>query len=203
MNRKTRTVFFIIDFLLAALLVFIDRITKNLAYANLKDKDPIKLIPDVFEFRYLENRGAAFGMLQNMRILFVIVGVVFIGIVIYFLIRLPATKKYRALRICLVFIGAGALGNLYDRLAQDYVIDFLYFIYIDFPIFNVADIYVTCAAVYLIILFLFIYKDDDLDLVKANTVKLHSSMVKETDEEPGGETGEKPDEKPDGEADGE
>ena len=182
MNRKSRTIFLIIDLLLAAVLVFIDRLTKNLAYANLKDKDPIRLIPDVFEFRYLENRGAAFGMLQNMKVLFVIVGVVFIGLVVYFLIRLPATKKYRALRICLVLIGAGAVGNLYDRLVQDYVIDFLYFIYIDFPIFNVADIYVTCSAVYLIILFLFIYKDDDLDLKKANTVKLHSSMVEEKED---------------------
>lgn len=182
MNRKSRTIFLMIDLLLAAVLVFIDRLTKNLAYANLKDKDPIRLIPDVFEFRYLENRGAAFGMLQNMKVLFVIVGIVFIGLVVYFLIRLPATKKYRALRICLVLIGAGAVGNLYDRLVQDYVIDFLYFIYIDFPIFNVADIYVTCSAVYLIILFLFIYKDDDLDLKKANTVKLHSSMVEEKED---------------------
>ncbi len=187
MSRKTRTFYLIIDLMLAAVLVFIDRITKNLASANLMGSEPIRLIPDVFELRYLENRGAAFGMLQNMRILFVIVGIVFIGLVIYFLIRLPATEKYRALRVCLVFIGAGALGNLYDRLAQDYVIDFLYFIYIDFPIFNVADIYVTCAAVYLIILFLFIYKDDDLDLKKANTVKLHSSMVEDESEKPDGE----------------
>ena len=183
MNRKSRTIFLIIDLLLAAVLVFIDRLTKNLAYANLKDKDPIRLIPYVFEFRYLENRGAAFGMLQNMKVLFVIVGIVFIGLVVYFLIRLPATKKYRALRICLVLIGAGAVGNLYDRLVQDYVIDFLYFIYIDFPIFNVADIYVTVSAAMLVILFLFIYKDDDLDMKKANTVKLHSSMVEHDEEE--------------------
>lgn len=199
MNRKSRTIFLIIDLLLAAVLVFIDRLTKNLAYANLKDKDPVRLIPDVFEFRYLENRGAAFGMLQNMKVLFVIVGIVFIGLVVYFLIRLPATKKYRALRICLVLIGAGAVGNLYDRLVQDYVIDFLYFIYIDFPIFNVADIYVTCSAVYLIILFLFIYKDDDLDLKKANTVKLHSSMVEEKEDREENEDKEDREETPDGE----
>ncbi|MBQ9444071.1 MAG: signal peptidase II [Lachnospiraceae bacterium] len=199
MNRKSRTIFLIIDLLLAAVLVFIDRLTKNLAYANLKDKDPIRLIPDVFEFRYLENRGAAFGMLQNMKVLFVIVGIVFIGLVVYFLIRLPATKKYRALRICLVLIGAGAVGNLYDRLVQDYVIDFLYFIYIDFPIFNVADIYVTCSAVYLIILFLFIYKDDDIDLKKANTVKLHSSMVEEKEDREENEDKEDREETPDGE----
>ena len=97
--------------------------------------------------------------------------------ILYFLIRLPATKKYHVLRFCLVTIGAGAIGNLYDRIMLGYVIDFLYFIYIDFPIFNVADIYVTVSAAMLVILFLFIYKDEDLDMKKANKVKVHSSMV--------------------------
>ena len=181
MSKGKRAIFFIVDLLIMGVLVFIDRYTKVLAVSYLKDKDPIKLIPEVFELRYLENRGAAFGMLQDMRTLFIIVGAVFIVVVLYFLIRLPATKKYRLLRACLCLIVAGAIGNLYDRFVQDYVIDFLYFIYIDFPIFNVADIYVTVSAAMLVILFLFIYKDEDLDLKKANTVKLHSSMQPKDD----------------------
>lgn len=183
MSKSKRTFFVLIDLLAMALLIYIDRITKSLAVRYLKDKDPVRLIPEVFELRYLENRGAAFGMLQDMRTLFIIVGVLFIVIVFYFLIRLPATRKYRLLRICLVMIGAGAIGNLLDRISLNYVIDFLYFIYIDFPIFNVADIYVTVSAAILVILFLFIYKEEDLDMKKANTVKLHSSMVKQDDSE--------------------
>ncbi len=183
MNKAKRAVFFVLDLIVMAGLVFIDRYTKLQAVGRLKDKEPYRLIPGVFEFRYLENRGAAFGMLQDMRTLFIVVGAVFIAIVLYLLIRVPATAKYRLLRICLVMIGAGAIGNLYDRITLNYVIDFLYFIYIDFPIFNVADIYVTVSAAMLVVLFLFVYKDEDLDMKKANTPKIHSSMLPKKDGE--------------------
>ena len=182
MEKKKRVIFLITDLLAMAALFFIDRFTKVLAVRHLKGNDPVKIIAGVFELRYLENRGAAFGMLQDMRTLFIVVGGVFIAVIIFFLIMLPATKKYRLLRICLVILGAGAIGNLYDRITLNYVIDFLYFIYIDFPIFNVADIFVTVSAAMLVILFLFIYKDEDLDLKKANTVKVHSSMIPEGEE---------------------
>lgn len=179
MGKKKRVIFLITDLLVMAALFCVDRFTKVLAVRYLKGNDPVKIIPGVFELRYLENRGAAFGMLQDMRTLFIVVGGVFIAVIIFFLIMLPATMKYRLLRICLVILGAGAIGNLYDRITLNYVIDFLYFIYIDFPIFNVADIFVTVSAAMLVILFLFIYKDEDLDLKKANTVKVHSSMIPE------------------------
>ena len=193
MSKGKRAVYIVVDLVVMAVLVFIDRYTKELAAARLKDADPFKLIQGVFELRYLENRGAAFGMLQNQRTLFICVGAVFLVIIFFFLVRLPATKKYRLLRLCLVMLGAGAIGNLYDRITLNYVIDFLYFIYIDFPIFNVADIYVTVSAALLVILFLFIYKEEDLDMKKANTVKLHSSMVtpeKTEDETSGTDNGE-------------
>ncbi len=177
MSKQKRAFFVVLDLIIMGLLVFIDRYTKILASVKLKDKEPVRLIPEVFELRYLENRGAAFGMLQDMRTLFIVVGIVFIVLVLYLLIRVPATAKYRLLRICLVMIGAGAIGNLYDRFTLNYVIDFLYFIYIDFPIFNVADIYVTVSSAILVILFIFVYKDEDLDMKKANTVKVHSSML--------------------------
>ena len=193
MSKGKRAVYIVVDLVVMAVLVFIDRYTKELAAARLKEADPFKLIQGVFELRYLENRGAAFGMLQNQRTLFICVGAVFLVIIFFFLVRLPATKKYRLLRLCLVMLGAGAIGNLYDRITLNYVIDFLYFIYIDFPIFNVADIYVTVSAALLVILFLFIYKEEDLDMKKANTVKLHSSMVtpeKTEDETSGTDDGE-------------
>ena len=195
MSKQKRAFFVVLDLIIMGLLVFIDRYTKILASVKLKDKEPVRLIPEVFELRYLENRGAAFGMLQDMRTLFIVVGIVFIVLVLYLLIRVPATAKYRLLRICLVMIGAGAIGNLYDRFTLNYVIDFLYFIYIDFPIFNVADIYVTVSSAILVILFIFVYKDEDLDMKKANTVKVHSSMLprEEAEEEEEAEAGAKAD----------
>ncbi|MCR5748428.1 MAG: signal peptidase II [Lachnospiraceae bacterium] len=185
MTTGRRIIFILIDIICIAGLFAIDRVTKLMAVERLKGDEAYKLINGVFEFRYLENRGAAFGMLQDQRMLFIVVGVIFLVVIAAALVVLPATSKYRALRICLVLIAAGAAGNLYDRITLDYVIDFLYFIYIDFPIFNVADIYVTVSAFILVILFLFIYKDEDLDLKKANKIKVHSSMVNDKKEDTG------------------
>ena len=60
---------------------------------------------------------------------------------------------------------AGAAGNFIDRITRNYVVDFFYFEWINFPIFNVADIYVTCSIVLLLIFFLFVYKEDDFELL--------------------------------------
>jgi signal peptidase II len=65
------------------------------------------------------------------------------------------------MRVCLCFIAAGAVGNFIDRLLFSYVRDFIYFRLIDFPVFNVADIYITCATAILMLLALFYYKEDD------------------------------------------
>ena len=69
------------------------------------------------------------------------------------------------LRICSILLIAGAVGNLIDRVRLNYVIDFFYFKLIDFPIFNVADIYVSVGTAVLIILILFYYKEEELNLL--------------------------------------
>ncbi len=182
MKRYVRILFYLIDLIFMGLLFYADQYTKNLAVGRLKDARAYEMFPGVFELRYLENRGAAFGMLQNQRLFFIIVGVVFMLVILIALIRLPATRKYRPLRFALCLVAAGALGNLYDRIMLNYVIDFLYFVYINFPIFNVADCYVTVGTALLVILILFIYKEDDLNMKKANTVKIHSSMLPATED---------------------
>ncbi len=146
---------------LTALLVLLDQVTKLAAVSALKDREPFVLIPGVFQLQYLENRGAAFGLLQNARIFFLTVTLVALAAVIYVLVRLPLKRKYIVLRFLMVLIAAGAVGNMIDRVFLGYVRDFLYFSLIDFPIFNVADIYVTCATILLILLLLFYYKEED------------------------------------------
>ena len=74
-------------------------------------------------------------------------------------------KKFFFLDLISILFFAGAIGNFIDRIAQDYVIDFFYFCLIDFPIFNVADIYVTVAAFLLIVLGFFYYKDEDWEKI--------------------------------------
>lgn len=144
--------------------VALDQFTKYLAIKYLKG-EPIILIKDVLEFRYLENRGAAFGMLQDQQWFFLIITILTMAIIIYVYTRLPREKHFTPLRICMITLMAGAIGNMIDRIRFQYVVDFIYFKLIDFPIFNVADIFATVSTFVLIFLFLFVYPEEDFDKI--------------------------------------
>lgn len=164
-SNRAKGIYIFLDLLFFILLVILDQITKNLAVLHLKDKPAIVLWDGVFELHYLENSGAAFGMLQNQKILFVSIAAVILVIIGYLLIKLPRSKHFAILEILLVLIAAGAVGNMIDRVQYNYVVDFFYFKLIDFPIFNVADIYVSVSCVVLAVLILFFYKDSDFDFL--------------------------------------
>jgi len=144
-------------------LVFLDQWTKYLAVVHLKGNAPIEIIKNVFELSYLENRGAAFGVFQNQRWIFLILTLVVMILLLFLFFRLPDNKRFLPMKICLVFIFSGALGNMIDRIFNGYVVDFLYFKLIHFPIFNVADIYVTVAVVIAMVLFLFYYREEEFE----------------------------------------
>lgn len=143
------------------LLVMLDQLTKKWAVLFLKGQDSVILIKNVFQLYYLENHGAAFGILQGRSVVFICITIIILAVIAFLYIRIPFKKKYRILRIFMVLIAAGALGNFIDRVTHHYVVDFFYFNLIDFPVFNVADIYVTCATILLIITILFRFKDED------------------------------------------
>lgn len=164
-TNSKRITHYITALISIAILVFLDQFTKHLVVLHLKDQPPYVLIKQVFQLEYLENRGAAFGVLQNQRIFFYISVIVITIAVIWFYRHVPMEKKYLPLRICAVLILSGAFGNCIDRVRLNYVVDFFYFKLIDFPIFNVADIYVTVAAFLLVILILIYYKEDDLERI--------------------------------------
>jgi len=164
-SSKSKGLFILLDVLFFVLLVILDQITKNLAVVYLKDKPAYVIWDGVFELHYLENSGAAFGMLQNQKILFVTIAAVILILIGYVLIKLPRNRHYAMLEILLVLIASGAVGNMIDRVQFNYVVDFFYFKLIDFPIFNVADIYVSVSCVLLAILVIFFYKDDDFDFL--------------------------------------
>ncbi len=96
---------------------------------------------------------------------------IFIGVIVFVLIKVPTQKKYYSLNILLVMIAAGAVGNMIDRVRYDYVVDFIYLVCIQFPIFNVADIYVTTATVILVFQILFVYKTNDFNFLSFNPKK--------------------------------
>lgn len=164
-SSKSKGLFILLDILFFILLVILDQITKNLAVVYLKDKPAYVIWDGVFELHYLENSGAAFGMLQNQKILFVTIAAVILILIGYVLIKLPRNRHYAMLEFLLVLIASGAVGNMIDRVQFNYVVDFFYFKLIDFPIFNVADIYVSVSCVLLAILVIFFYKDDDFDFL--------------------------------------
>lgn len=144
------------------ILVAIDLFTKSLAVKALQGGIHFELIPGVLEFYYIQNRGAAFGIFQNGTLILGIISAVSLCILIRLYTMVPSDKKYLPLRVVLLFISAGAAGNLVDRVLLHYVRDFIYFSLIDFPVFNVADIYVTCSVFVLVYLILFYYKEEDL-----------------------------------------
>ena len=164
-SSKSKGLFFFLDILFFILLVILDQITKNLAVVYLKDKPAYVIWDGVFELHYLENSGAAFGMLQNQKILFVTIAAFILLVIGYLLIKLPRNRHYAMLEALLVLIASGAVGNMIDRIQFNYVVDFFYFKLIDFPIFNIADIYVSVSCVVLAILVIFFYKDEDFDFL--------------------------------------
>ncbi|KMZ54989.1 signal peptidase II [Dorea sp. D27] len=149
----------------AAAGVMLDQFTKHLAITRLKGGEPFILLKGVFQFEYLENRGAAFGLFQDQRMFFFISVAVICAVVIWFYVKVPMERRFLPLRICAVMIVAGAFGNCIDRVRLNYVVDFFYFKLIDFPIFNVADIYVTVSTFALVVLLFFYYKEEDFERI--------------------------------------
>ncbi|SFP94032.1 signal peptidase II [Lachnospiraceae bacterium XBB1006] len=148
------------------ILVFIDQVAKRFAETYLKGTEGIDLIPKVFRLQYLENFGAAFGSLQHATVFFIVLTSACLVVILCVFVRIPLEKRFVPLQVVAVFFTAGAVGNFIDRLTHRYVIDFLYFVLIDFPVFNIADIYVTCSSVVFFILFLFYYKEEDFSFLK-------------------------------------
>lgn len=169
MSKKAKQILFFIAGLLVS--IGLDQWTKYLAVSSLKGKAPFIIWEGVFEFYYSENRGAAFGMMQGRQGFFFLVAAIVITGVFYLLIKTPADRKYLPFTGCLFLLVSGAVGNMIDRLTQGYVVDFLYFKLINFPIFNVADCYVVIATAVLIILFFFVYSEEELAFISIGSKK--------------------------------
>lgn len=158
-------------------LIVFDQWTKYMALTYVKPVQSIPLIPKVLSFTYLENRGAVWGIMQGKIPVLIAATIIILALVIYVFHKIPNTPKYVWLRIIAVLITSGAIGNFIDRVFRHYVVDFIYFSLIDFPIFNVADMYVVIAAGLLIIVTLFVYKEDsDFDFLSRKKGEKHESV---------------------------
>ncbi len=144
-------------------LVFLDQSVKYMVVQNMDLYESIPIIKGVFEIHYIQNPGAAWGLLANRQLLFTVcTAIVFIiGCYVYY--KCVQLDKYKDIRILLILILAGGLGNFIDRIRYKYVIDFLYFKWIDFPVFNIADCYVTVGFILLLLIVFFKYKEEDFE----------------------------------------
>ncbi len=139
--------FQLISILVIALLVFLDRISKIAAVAAFGAGGTKEFLFGLFQFRYTENTGAAFSSFADNKSILI----VFTALVIILCLFLLLTKKVKAKIpvVCLVMIVSGGIGNLIDRIAKGYVVDFIEPLFMNFAVFNVADIFITCGAILL------------------------------------------------------
>ncbi len=149
---------FITIFAMVSNLVLADAVAKELAVAHLKGAAAVSIVPGFFNLAYVENRGCAWGLLQNRVELLAIFGVVALGLIIwrrsdFFGVAEKGWRKVTG-RLAEWFLYAGIIGNLIDRVCRGYVIDFLDFYWgiHHFPCFNLADAYITIAVILLILM---------------------------------------------------
>lgn len=151
-----------VDAAVMLLLLIFDQFTKYLAVSRLKGNPALVLIDGILELQYVENTGMAFSLFQDRKLFILVMEFAVMTVILFFLFRVPEGKKYRIIHILLSALVAGALGNIIDRIRFDFVVDFISFVLIHYPVFNVADCYIVVSAAVLFILFLFVYKEEDL-----------------------------------------
>ena len=136
--------------LFALLILGADQFTKWLVVESIPLHTQVEAIPGLVHWTYAQNTGAAFSMLDGQQWLFVVVFAVFAGLLVWEFSkkRLPFTTLERW---CIAAIYGGGLGNMIDRLRLGYVVDMIETEFIQFPVFNVADCFITCGSILLMI----------------------------------------------------
>ena len=136
--------------LLVAGIVAADQVTKALVVAHIPLGGHVDFLPGVLDFTYLRNTGAAFSSFEGMQWMFALIFLVFTGALFYeyFRKKLPFSSFERWM---IAAIYAGGLGNMIDRLRLGYVVDMIETLFVDFPVFNVADCFITCGCIALFI----------------------------------------------------
>lgn len=141
--------------LVTLLVLILDQAVKYWTTVSIELNDGVRtLIPHVLSLVNIHNTGAAFGILPNARWLFVLVAVVFVGLVVYALIK--NVLKDPLGRWSAVLVMAGAVGNCIDRVMYGYVVDMFRFDFLNFAIFNVADVFITVCGILFCVYIIFL-----------------------------------------------
>ncbi len=152
------------DFVCLILLNILDRLAKFAAQYFCMNENYV-LIKDVLEITYIKNAGGALGILNNQRFFFVFISVLFICLIAFFLLVMPIDTKFNPLHIWLSFILAGTIGNVADRIIYGSVIDMIFISKINFPVFNLSDVFITIGTLLTILTVLFKLKEKDFEFL--------------------------------------
>ncbi len=144
--------------LLAGLVVGLDQWTKALTVANIPLYGEVPVLDGLFRFTYVRNTGAAFSSFAGQQWLFALIFVLFTGILMFELWKntMGFTKLEQWL---LVAVWSGGLGNMIDRVRLGYVVDMIEVEFMRFPVFNVADCFITCGCIALAVHLIFFHRD--------------------------------------------
>ena len=144
--------------LFAAGIVAADQFTKYLTVANIALYADVPFIPGLLQLTYVQNTGAAFSSFEGQQWLFAVVFAVFTGLVLYEYFRKP--MPFTTLeRWCIAAIYGGGLGKMIDRVRMGYVVDMIETTFIEFPVFNVADCFITCGCIAMMVSLVFFNKE--------------------------------------------
>lgn len=165
--KKKNIIFEFIVLAASGLLIFLDQWTKKLITINLEPTNSeIVVWNGVFKIVSHKNTGAVWGIMSGKTDFLSIFTVIILAAVVFFYFKIKWDyKRLRILKIICIMVFSGAIGNLIDRISLHYVVDFLYFELIDFPVFNVADCYITVSMVLMLILVIFYFKDEDFEVI--------------------------------------
>lgn len=130
------------------ILTVIDQLTKYAVTMTLKDNDPKEFLFGLFQFRYVENTGAAFSSFSNSTTLLTVATVIILVVCLILLLTKKIKSKF--MNVCLVLVTAGGIGNVIDRIANGFVVDFIEPLFVDFAVFNFADCCITVGAILMI-----------------------------------------------------
>lgn len=158
-------------------LIEIDQLVKAWAIAELKDLHTIPILKDVFHFTYVENRGAAFSLFSKFDSQWIFIILAAIITIVIFVSLYKQVFQTKMGQWSVIMIAAGATGNAIDRVVHGFVVDLFDFRLINFPVFNVADIFICAGGVLFVIYVMFQHKDTEID------IKEKVSQMEKTDDE--------------------
>lgn len=144
--------------LFVAAIVVVDQVCKFFTVANLALGEAVPFLPGLLEFRYVQNTGAAFSSFEGQQWLFALIFLVFTGILLYEF-KHDSMHFTTSERWCIAAIYGGGLGNMIDRVRMGYVVDMIATTFVDFPVFNVADCFITCGCILLMVHLVFFNRE--------------------------------------------